>query len=136
MMNTLIQSELNGTIACSATFLLALCEATLVKLPFAQEHLAGWLLFGFLLLNCLLAVVVVLGGYAQVHETSKEVLRKLTRNLLAVTKARNERKQFRNSCSVIKVRLGSINFVEALTPLNFVDFANGLAVQILLFGSI
>ncbi len=36
------------------------------------------------------------------------------------------------SLSFIKVKFGSFNFVDSLTPLNLVHFANELTVQILL----
>lgn len=137
-MNNLIQTELNATIAGSCTMLLSHCEATVVKLAFTETNLVAFLVFGFMLVNAFIAVVVILGGLAQLFATSTKTLHRMRRHLSVtkVTKKRIQQQRFLRSCSPLKVRLGSINFVDSLTPLNFVDFGNGLAVQLLLVGDL
>lgn len=44
------------------------------------------------------------------------------------------KQRFYTSCSSIKIRFASINFVDRLTPLACVDYANGLTLQWLRLG--
>jgi len=80
-------------------------------------------------LNAGLGMIVLLGGLVGVHLKSKEVLKKLK------SKQRSQFKwevRFYKSCQVIKIKLGSNNFLDALTPLNCLDFSVSLTAQLLL----
>lgn len=134
LMNSVIQDEMNTMLACTAILISSLSEAIVVKLAFMGNNTAIFLLFLFLMLNCYLGLIVIFTGFANVHKTSNSVLRNMNRHLstITTTKERKQRKRFHYSCSSIKVRLGSVNFVDSLTPLNFINFANNLTVQIVL----
>lgn len=126
-------------LACAGILVLSLSEAIVVKLAFMENNnTAIFLLFIFLMLNCYYGLIVTFSGFAHVHETSISVLTEMNRHLITMTttKDRKQRKRFHNSCSPIKVRLGSVNFVESLTPLNFINFANNLTLQIVLVGAL
>lgn len=136
LMNSITQNELNTMLAYGGILVLSLSEATLVKLAFMTTNVAIFLLFLFLLLNSYIGLIVIFTGFARVHESSNSVLKDMKRHMstIKMAKDRKQRKCFHNSCSSIKVYLGSVNFVDSLTPLNFINFANNLTVQIVLVG--
>lgn len=135
LMNSLVAREFNAITSVSCTFVLALSQATLVKLATRPGSFLPLLMFAFLMINCFLAVAVVLGVYAQIYENSMKLKCNMHINRTSRPTTKRERDymtRFHRSCSDIKVHLGPINFVDSLTPLTFVDFANDLAIQLLL----
>lgn len=96
-------------------------------------------LFGLMTMNAigtLLVLLILLGGMANVCSASEKHLKHTLINILSCknVSVREARmlKKFSNSCSTIKVRFGSLNYIDKLTPLNCIDFANCLSVQLLL----
>lgn len=84
-------------------------------------------------------LVILVGGLARVWVISSQVLKNVRRHtLIRSTKCITSGKpklKFLNSCSCIRVGFGDLNFVDQTTPLNCVDFANNLTVQLLLLRS-
>lgn len=135
LMNIVIQKELNAVVNISGTILLSVCEASLVTMPFTSRNYVQFFVFGLQCTNCFVGILVILGGFAQMHMRSNDIIRKMKKQLPIIMLDRRERgyrKRFHVSCAIIKVRLGSINYFDSLTPLNCIDFANGQAVQLLL----
>lgn len=124
-----------------ATFDIAISSSMVVRLPWNQENIIMILLFAYIALGCVLGVLVILGGHAQVWEESKNMFRNLDRllvkrRMLGMRYSRTEykwQKRFWLSCrNFIKVKFGVHNFVENETPLNCLNCAIGMGVQILL----
>lgn len=81
------------------------------------------------------ALLFLLGNLAELHLQSLKSLqcmKDLHRTVRLSLKERKYLKRLVKSCSLIKAGFGSNNFVESLTPLNCIDFANCLTVQLLL----
>lgn len=109
----------------------------LLKLPWSAENIIGLVVACILVVDTTAAMVVLLGGMAAVNTTSDEVANKLQKNLTTFRgKERRWRNRFYKSCGGIRIYFGTFNFVEQLTPLNCIDFANGLTIQLLLLEAI
>lgn len=97
---------------------------------------AGFFIFFFVGWTMVLAILG--GGLGQIFKESKEALKFGRRKLARMSDEgyyKRERKfmeRFIRSCSVIRVKFGSINFVEEGTCLKYQDQAVNLTVQLLL----
>ncbi len=141
-----------SVIVIAATILISLCSTAVVGLPWIPENTIPLLMFSTIGIDCTLAVVTSVGGMAGVYTESVMVTRKLQKSVgiiggggyrcfskvgrgYAVGSLEMKWKQrFYRSCAPLKIRFGSINFVDRLTPLACVDFSNGLTMQLLLVG--
>lgn len=148
--NEIQQKVFMSVIVIAATFLISLCTATVVWLPWTIDNLLSILMFLTIGIDCTLAVVTSVGGMAGVYTESVKVIRKLQtsigiiggggyRNLVGRGDGCGSmevkwKQRFYRSCMSIKIRFASINFVDRLTPLACVDFANDLTLQLLLIG--
>lgn len=112
----------------AGTLVQSLSATTLIKLPWSAENLIAVIVFSVVFSNCALVVVVTVGGFAEIHSKSGSTIH--------LVKQRNEniqwRKRFYKSCIPIKIKFGSINFIERQTPLVCIDYANALTLQLLL----
>lgn len=92
-------------------------------------------------IDCLLMIIVMFGGLSNVFKESKISSYKMKqlscdwkdKGVSRITQSWQIR--FFWSCSPVKVKFGSTNFVEELTPLNAINFSLGLVVQLLLLKS-
>ncbi len=141
-----------GNIVIGATILVSLCTTTLVWLPWVSENYLALLMFTTIGVDCMLAVVTSVGGMAGVYTESVKVTKELQKSLGIIggggyrTFANGNRvptghwlavkwkQRFFKSCTPVKVRFASINFIDRCTPLACLDFANGITLQLLLLG--
>lgn len=108
--------------------------AFLVQTPASSENLLVLLTLTLTCVDCVLFILLCLGTLAIVYKESRVTCEKIRLDLASIVDW-NERKwtqKFLKSCSVLKMKLGGSNFVEELTPLNCLDNALQIAVQILL----
>lgn len=104
------------------------------------------LIFLVIMMECIAATMVVFGGMSITFLESQKCFQELQQDLVERYKMKYNRerklsalefkwrKRFYKSCGLITFRFGSLNFVDQRTPLNCVDFANGMTVQLLLLG--
>lgn len=94
--------------------------------------------FGIYAFNALLYIMVFLGGLSQLHKESMKLFRgiKLYRyeliKLCFPRHIRSWQAKFFRSCSALKVKFGSNNYVEELTPLNALNLSLALVIQLLI----
>jgi len=131
--NIILNRTLVSLISASIT-LLALGLAGFVRLEWSSSNLMPLVVSLIMVMDAGLAVVVLLGGMVGVYLESKRVFQILGERL-STDLPRIERmylQKFYRSCRLIRINLGSSNFLDALTPLNCLNFAVSITVQILL----
>lgn len=113
----------------------------LIRLQYSASTLIPFMFVGLTFLETVLFMVVCVGGWSGsgIYQESKVLLRAYNRHIVEFTAIgewtgnRNRWAQrFIKSCQLIKIRFGSLNFIEERTPLNCLDFANNLTVELLL----
>ncbi|CAL8122146.1 unnamed protein product [Orchesella dallaii] len=102
------------------------------------------ILFSCVLVNSLACIVLMIGAFALVHVESTRMFRyikeKLIPNLETNCSSYSERckvkviKKLVASLYILKVRIGSVNFVEKTTPIAILDFCLAQIVSLLLMG--
>lgn len=120
----------------------AIASATFVGLPWMNENFGIIVLAGYFSISCVLAMLIMVGCQAYVFEESNQMFKILDKYHIIVhgkmTKSIpgaefKTQLQFWKSCeNLIKVKFGFNNYVESETPLNCLNWAVALAVQILL----
>jgi len=111
--------------------------AACVKLKWIAGNFLPILTSVFLFIPTSAMLLVMLSGMVGAYLKSIKVIQGLKQSLSKSALNNRDRKwlkKFCKSCSPIKIRIGSNNFLEALTPLNCSNFAFNLSVQILLVG--
>lgn len=141
-LNNVIQQNRIIVVLMSAGILLqSLSIFMVVRHPWNWTHLLPLGIYTMLLTDCTLAIIVLTGGMANIYSDSKLILSRLRTNILSGNDNLLPRielkwaRKFYKSCDPLKVKFGSTNFFEANTPLNCMNFANGLTVNILLLTS-
>ncbi|CAL8146960.1 unnamed protein product [Orchesella dallaii] len=132
--NILVNTAVTGLVFCTI-LMVALGLAGFVRLEWVTCNFLSLAFCFMMVLDGMFALIVLLGGMVGVYLESKWVFQALRRNLSVCTTEKYKRKflsRFYKSCRFIRIKLGSINFVDTLTPLNCVNFAVNLAVQVLL----
>lgn len=101
-------------------------------------RLMSLMMFGMLAADTLVVIVVVFGGMSMLHKKSCFIIQDV-RQLLHDSQISNltstERKcylKWIKSCSIVKIKFGTVNFIEELTPLNLLSCSHGLSIQLLL----
>lgn len=89
--------------------------------------------------NCVSILLMYTGGLASIYGESKDLLQKRFKEAMA-KQGQSRRmtryvRRFIKSCPLIKIKFGSLNFFDELTPLKCIDFANHLTVNTLLLTS-
>lgn len=81
-------------------------------------------------------LIFSLRGLGQVYDLSVRSLQISRMHIIAVRGGMDRKwaRQFVKSCPVIRMKFGGNNFVEMLTPLNCINHATQIAVQIILLG--
>lgn len=130
--------SLTTTIILVMTFAISCSSAIIVRLKWIEENQIIILISAYVMLGCAVALIVILGGHAEVWEESKNMFINLARVAAEQNGTRIERKwqhQFWLSCrNLIKVKFGVHNFVENETALNCLNWAIAMAVQFMLLG--
>lgn len=129
LQNEIQQQFLLTELVVASIVLLSLCTTIVTKLGISGIVAVVCII---IVVDCLSILTVLLGGMAMVHSTSVKGTQQLMA-LLALEKANfKTRRMIYKSLVSIKMRFGSINFVDSLTPLKCIDYANSLTVQLLL----
>lgn len=113
----------------------AISMATLIRLQATKETMVLLGLLAVLVPNSLMALLVLLGGMAELATESGNCTKQIRRSVEHWQHSKTERKHLYRSCSTlttINVRFGSLNFIESVTPLKCIDYANQLTIQVLL----
>jgi len=130
-LNNIIGQKFLLGVVVTDTVAIAFCFLGLLRLKLLHENIAVVFVIGALLLNSIICLLVLSGGLVHVYIESKLVLCKLKRVHIygfdGKWKAR-----FLKSCPFIKTKIGANNFLEEQTPLNLIDVALQLTVEILL----
>lgn len=143
---TVLNNEVQQKSLMTFVFLCAiLCQAvtmtSLVILTWSSENAFSICLFLILNLEAAGAILVYFTGVASVYTVSKSAIDQLKKRLRFHSKTRyrkselKQRQKFYESCAPLKIRFGTVNFVDALTPLHSMELANNLTIQLLLLNS-
>lgn len=114
---------------------------TLVQLAshFDADDSVAIVTFSLMIVLVSVNILGIGGGMAAIFSDSSRALialKKLNEQVGSIKNSRKLRKGaylFWQSCTLIRVKMGSANHMDSLTPLVFIDFANNLTVNFLLF---
>lgn len=132
IMNIVQQGVHMTVLIVAAVIIQAVSSTILVRIPVTLRNVPNILVFSIILVDATLACVVCLGGLAAVHSESEKVYQKMKAKEVNGHSIWQHR--FLKSCQLIKIRFGSFNYVDRETPLNCINMANALTVQLLLLG--
>lgn len=113
----------------------AYCLAMMVVTPFTSENCIVHCVLVGVYLDTTFYLLFCLGGMVAVRKMSKYFLRKLNAQFYLSPSRIKERKAIKSlkrSVKLIKIKFGTNNFVEELTPLRFLNLAARISIQILL----
>lgn len=139
----ILQSEvetgwLSTAVILTATSATSLGIAIVVRLKWIEGNQVIILIAAYLVFACVISLLAILGGQAEVWEESKDMLLNLARlatKLRGTPAERKWQRRFWLSCgNLIKIKFGMHNFVENETPLNCLNWAIAMAVQFILVG--
>lgn len=114
-------------------FVGTLSLTTLVASPNPDFSLVSTLLL--LQVDCFAGIVIFFGGMSMVYQKSSILVRTMQWKQSSAGVFVRDRKwehKFYRSCSALKIRISSSNFVDELTPLNFLQFSISSAANLLL----
>ncbi|CAL8129410.1 unnamed protein product [Orchesella dallaii] len=118
--NEIQQGSLMMAAIVQPVILLAICSFTLLKTPWNGNTIGELGLFLLAVIDTGLVLSVTLGGMAKVHNNSKEAIETMKRFVdvpsnetkkFAATKKSKLHRKFVESCSPIKIKFGTNNFV-------------------------
>ncbi|CAL8122142.1 unnamed protein product [Orchesella dallaii] len=126
-------------------FIMATIISTYVMISMGtQLSIPHVILFSCVLFNSLACIVLEFGAFGLVHVESTKLLRYIKEKLIPdlETNCKNSSERFKVkvvkklvvSLCILKVRIGSVNFVEKTTPMAILDFCLGQIVNLLLMG--
>lgn len=138
--NDVQSGAIMGVIIAAPLFIIPMGTMITIRFPWTSENLLLLVISGYLTWAATVSGLFIIGGQAGVWKDSNmlvEMVDKLSiKNLISGSSSRQERKWrkiFWRSCrNLIKVKFGSSNFVEEKTPLNCLNCAISLTVQLLL----
>lgn len=134
LQNEVLCSYISWGLLPMVIFTHAVSTAVLVSFR-DNSHILRWVL-GLAALESIFGQILLLGIFASLYVKSCGVISHGTKVLANLSNPVNlgakRARKFLKSCSNFKVKIGSINFVDQLTPLNSLDFGNCLAVQLIL----
>lgn len=109
------------------------CFLVLISFGFSI-HIPLLLSFLCILLDAFLAIIVIFGNFGKWHTKSSMVIQFLKRKMNIKGNAREGRwvSKYLSSMPILKVRIGSVNFVDRFTPLIMVHFCFAQIVNSLL----
>ncbi len=114
-----------------------------ISIRLARSISEDILIFGLFLvvaLNCAFAIIVLAGGIAQMQKLSSEILQDIRCNINQNPKSLRKlsrfefrwERRFYLACPDLKAKIGSVSYMDGLTPLNLLDQANDLTINFLL----
>lgn len=136
--NDIQQKTLLSLVISCAITIQALGMTSFVNLKWNYDNADGILIAAILVTAGLGLIMVFLSGVASIYKTSIKVVDRLTCQLAKSKFRLYTRREYQQrcillrSCAPVKIRFGSINFVDQLTPLNCMEWANDVTVQLLL----
>ncbi|CAL8121578.1 unnamed protein product [Orchesella dallaii] len=144
----LLNNEINQNALLVFTFSLILVislEITaFVRMEWNAENFVALGFFSYSCFNsCFFLIIIMGGGMIAVYSTSKTLFELIKRKqsctgrFLNATQRLEKRwlTKFCRSCTPLRVKLGESNFLEELTPLNCINTAVDLTVNMLLLGT-
>lgn len=135
MMNEVQQKVLLTLVITASIVMFPISANLLIRNSQAESNIFVLALPGVILVGSILVMLFVLGGMSQLSLYSELYIRHGKQLPVKYPRIAIERRlslKFWRSCSIITAKFGSINFVDVLTPLNCIDFANHLTLQLLL----
>lgn len=133
LMNEIQQKFLITSLVIAATLILSCGMTVVVQMPFTKGNLLQLSVFLVLMTDSALLLIVILGNMSKVLVQSHRIFEVVRTHM--TTQKISDRKQmekFLKSCNFVKVRFGTLNYIDSLTPIKCIDFANDLTVQLLL----
>ncbi|CAL8146084.1 unnamed protein product [Orchesella dallaii] len=139
ILNNIINQSAIFVLTAGVIVLLALCLTATIRLEWHMENIFAVAFFGIMSIDCFLFLLVCVGGMVSPYVESRKALETLKRQ-----RPKNEfvrrgsrycyrwLQTYVKSCFLIKVKMGKDNFLEELTPLNCVNLAINVTVNILL----
>lgn len=136
LMNEIQQKVMVTSVMSAGIWIHCLSLNVLIKMPDGENNILFAGVFLFLTLEGAGCISVVVGGWAQVNIQSENLFQRLNCNLSesAMHGERNvhELRKFFRSCAYVKVKFGTLNYIDRLTPLNSIAFSLDLTVNLLL----
>lgn len=140
MFNEFTQFIVTPTVLVGGIVVVSMSTVGVVSVPWNSMHMPWCVILCILLINGIFALVIVFGNMAQIYAKSKRLIessKTRTRVVFFTGKTYHKidakwRGRFYMSCSPIKFKFGRLNFIDRLTPLNCIIFANRMSVQLLL----
>lgn len=133
--NEVHQKYLLSSMIVTSILILSCSLVPLVQIPISSDNAPVLCMLLGACLDSLFYELFCLGGMVTVHKKSKIFIRKLKLEACIVSESvGNGRwtRKFARSCAPIKIKFGSNNFIEELTPLKCLTCSLRLTVQILL----
>lgn len=110
----------------------------LVRLTWSYENLIPLGMYTVLLVNCALAIIVCIGGMANIRVESVKILQEIRNHEIFFVCRGHARgmefkwlRSYHRSCAPIQIKFGT-NFVEAKTPVRCMEVAVSITVNLLL----
>lgn len=128
--NDVMRGQVSMAIAPAAILLQAISGAVLIQLELNSTFLKIMLLL--INLDTVLAMIGYFGGMSNIYTKSKETIWRCANSTKGEEISETLKRKFFESGRPLRAQFGSINFFDKLTPLNFIDYANDLTVQMLL----
>lgn len=123
----------------AAVLVQAIVVTNTLRTPLTPENMIQFIVMIFLSFNCVSHTIMVYGGQANIFTSSESGMANIKTYLISLKgKSRKEvlwKRKFYSSCAVLKVKIGSVNFFDQLTPLVMIDQANDLTINFLLLGN-
>lgn len=127
------------TMVCLTTAL-PLSLVLILRQAWTSDNMFNIIMWGYLTCTCVASIIFIFGGHSGLWSDSRGLLVKLdhlnvSRRPTLSGKEWKLWQAFWRSCrNLVKVKFGVNNFVEEETPLNCLNFAVSIAVQLLLLG--
>ncbi len=134
MLNEFHQDKLVFVITVTPIFVVAFALVTFVKSPNADIMYLATLTI--IIIDGFLAILITLGQMAILHSKSHEVIKYMLckHGSQSTRNSRRSELTFYKSCLPLRVKMGTGNFIESLTPLNCLGHSLNLSVNVLLLG--
>lgn len=136
-----LANEISQQLALTSLIITGICAMSaglsmLIKMDWSLDNMVLIFIFISCTTNGFLFLSVCLSGMGLVYHSCKTTMRKAKRydavRSFNICRNKLSLKKFWKSCAVPRIKFGSCNFVEELTPLNTVNFAVNATVQFLL----
>lgn len=132
-----IQKELVTLFILASVLIQPFCIVYLVTADLSENGISLASFFSVsLLTQSILVLLVYGGGLAGIFEESKATLKSINDRIFNSNGSSSREKRFQQkmlkSCTYLKIRFGSFNYVEGLTPLKCLDFCNQITINVLL----